>query len=169
MPNYCGTHMIADVGRWIPLWGRTQGRPTGCCSTSWAGCVSGAAPVSHRRSRAAKGVRLLSVRGDSRVCHDRWSTRRLAASSFTSVSVDPPLVSVCVQNTSTTWPVLQAARRLGLVRAGRTARRGLYEPVAQGRRPVRRCPLGATARRRRPGPRCQRVAGLRAAQRDPAG
>ena len=38
----------------------------------------------------------------------------LAASSFTSVSVDPPLVSVCVQNSSTTWPVLRAARRLGL-------------------------------------------------------
>jgi flavin reductase (DIM6/NTAB) family NADH-FMN oxidoreductase RutF len=38
----------------------------------------------------------------------------MAASSFTSVSVDPPLVSVCIQQTSATWPVLQRAPRLGL-------------------------------------------------------
>ena len=38
----------------------------------------------------------------------------LAASSFTSVSVDPPLVSVCMQHSSTTWPVLRQRPRLGL-------------------------------------------------------
>nr|WP_202927358.1 flavin reductase family protein [Gordonia desulfuricans] len=38
----------------------------------------------------------------------------MAASSFTSVSMDPPLVSVCVQNTSTTWPRLRASRALGV-------------------------------------------------------
>ena len=38
----------------------------------------------------------------------------MAASSFTSVSVDPPLVSVCVQNTSSTWPLLRERPRLGL-------------------------------------------------------
>jgi len=38
----------------------------------------------------------------------------LAASSFTSVSLDPPLVSVCVAHTSTTWPSLRAASRLGI-------------------------------------------------------
>ncbi|WP_308194535.1 flavin reductase family protein [Pseudonocardia kujensis] len=38
----------------------------------------------------------------------------LAASSFTSVSVDPPLVSVCLQHSSTTWPVLRERARLGL-------------------------------------------------------
>lgn len=37
----------------------------------------------------------------------------LAASSFTSVSVDPPLVSVCMQHSSTTWPKLRALPRLG--------------------------------------------------------
>ncbi|WP_434599010.1 flavin reductase family protein [Streptomyces sp. A5-4] len=38
----------------------------------------------------------------------------LAASSFTSVSMEPPLVSVCIQHTSTTWPKLREQRRLGL-------------------------------------------------------
>ncbi|MGI5129933.1 flavin reductase family protein [Pseudonocardia sp. CA-107938] len=38
----------------------------------------------------------------------------MAASSFTSVSLSPPLVSVCIQHTSTTWPVLRGAPRVGL-------------------------------------------------------
>ena len=38
----------------------------------------------------------------------------MAASSFTSVSVDPALVSVCIQNTSETWPLLRERPRLGL-------------------------------------------------------
>jgi len=38
----------------------------------------------------------------------------LAASSFTSVSLSPPLVSVCIARTSTTWPLLRSAPRLGL-------------------------------------------------------
>ena len=38
----------------------------------------------------------------------------MAASSFTSVSIDPPLVSVCAQNTSSTWPRLRDRPRLGL-------------------------------------------------------
>jgi flavin reductase (DIM6/NTAB) family NADH-FMN oxidoreductase RutF len=38
----------------------------------------------------------------------------MAASSFTSVSIDPPLVSVCVQNSSKTWPRLREAERIGL-------------------------------------------------------
>lgn len=38
----------------------------------------------------------------------------LAASSFTSVSLGPPLVSVCVAHTSTTWPVLRSCRKLGV-------------------------------------------------------
>jgi flavin reductase (DIM6/NTAB) family NADH-FMN oxidoreductase RutF len=38
----------------------------------------------------------------------------MAASSFTSVSLEPALVSVCVANTSTTWPKLAGLTRLGL-------------------------------------------------------
>jgi flavin reductase (DIM6/NTAB) family NADH-FMN oxidoreductase RutF len=38
----------------------------------------------------------------------------LAANSFTSVSLDPPMVSVCLARTSSTWPVLRRASRLGV-------------------------------------------------------
>lgn len=38
----------------------------------------------------------------------------MAASSFTSVSVLPALVCICVQNTSTTWPRLRTRPRLGV-------------------------------------------------------
>jgi flavin reductase (DIM6/NTAB) family NADH-FMN oxidoreductase RutF len=44
----------------------------------------------------------------------------IAASSFVSVSMDPPLVSVCVQHTSTTWPLLADRPRLGLSVLGST-------------------------------------------------
>jgi 3-hydroxy-9,10-secoandrosta-1,3,5(10)-triene-9,17-dione monooxygenase reductase component len=38
----------------------------------------------------------------------------LSANSFTSVSLDPPLVSVCLAHTSTTWPRIRAAGRCAI-------------------------------------------------------
>ncbi|HEX2823409.1 MAG TPA: flavin reductase family protein [Streptosporangiaceae bacterium] len=38
----------------------------------------------------------------------------LAASSFTSVSLDPPFVSVCIAQSSRTWPRLREVPRLGI-------------------------------------------------------
>lgn len=38
----------------------------------------------------------------------------IAASSFTSVSLEPPLVSVCVARTSSTWPILRTSGEIGL-------------------------------------------------------
>ena len=38
----------------------------------------------------------------------------LAASTFVPVSLDPPLVSFCVQNSSTTWPKLKDRPALGI-------------------------------------------------------
>ncbi|ALE73353.1 oxidoreductase [Pseudonocardia sp. EC080610-09] len=38
----------------------------------------------------------------------------MAASSFVAVSLDPPLVGLCVQHTSTTWPRLRDRARIGL-------------------------------------------------------
>ncbi len=60
----------------------------------------------------------------------------MAASSFTTVSLDPPLVSVCVQNTSTTWPQIRTAPAIGGQRLRRrpdrcvqAARRAVGTPV----------------------------------------
>jgi flavin reductase (DIM6/NTAB) family NADH-FMN oxidoreductase RutF len=38
----------------------------------------------------------------------------LAANSFVSVSLEPAMVSVCVAHSSTTWPTLRRAGRLGV-------------------------------------------------------
>jgi flavin reductase (DIM6/NTAB) family NADH-FMN oxidoreductase RutF len=38
----------------------------------------------------------------------------LAANSFVSVSLDPPIVSVCLARTSGTWPILRRAPRIGV-------------------------------------------------------
>jgi flavin reductase (DIM6/NTAB) family NADH-FMN oxidoreductase RutF len=38
----------------------------------------------------------------------------MAASSFTSISLDPALVSVCVARTSRTWPQLRTRPRIGV-------------------------------------------------------
>lgn len=74
--------------------------------------MSNPAPFDHEVLRSAfaafpSGVTAVcATRGDDVV--------GLAASSFTSVSLHPPLVSVCIARTSTTWPVLRAGGHLGV-------------------------------------------------------
>jgi flavin reductase (DIM6/NTAB) family NADH-FMN oxidoreductase RutF len=54
------------------------------------------------------GVTALCARGDN------GQPVGLTASSFTTVSLDPALVSVCIAHTSTTWPRLSAVERVGV-------------------------------------------------------
>jgi 3-hydroxy-9,10-secoandrosta-1,3,5(10)-triene-9,17-dione monooxygenase reductase component len=42
----------------------------------------------------------------------------MAANSFTSVSLDPPLVALCAAHTSTTWPAIRAAGEFAVVILG---------------------------------------------------
>jgi flavin reductase (DIM6/NTAB) family NADH-FMN oxidoreductase RutF len=56
----------------------------------------------------------------------------LAASSFTSVSLDPPLLSVCVAHTSTTWPALRDRARLGVSVLGAHQERACAQLAGRG-------------------------------------
>jgi flavin reductase (DIM6/NTAB) family NADH-FMN oxidoreductase RutF len=55
----------------------------------------------------------------------------MAVSSFTSVSLDPPLVSVCVDNGSTTWPRLRAAQHVGVSVLGEAHERACRQLAAR--------------------------------------
>lgn len=46
--------------------------------------------------------------------HPDERPRGLSVSSFTPVSLSPPLISICVANTSTTWPKLRELPTLGI-------------------------------------------------------
>jgi flavin reductase (DIM6/NTAB) family NADH-FMN oxidoreductase RutF len=77
--------------------------------------------TSDARSRALRGAFGRFPSGVTAVCADLGSptdggagTIGMAVSSFTSVSVDPALVSVCIDNGSNTWPRLRGAGRLGV-------------------------------------------------------
>lgn len=58
-------------------------------------------------ARFPSGITAVAAIRDDRPCG-------LVASSFASVSLVPPLVSVCIARTSTTWPKLEAGPRLGV-------------------------------------------------------
>jgi flavin reductase (DIM6/NTAB) family NADH-FMN oxidoreductase RutF len=38
----------------------------------------------------------------------------MVVSTFVPVSLDPPLIAVCLQSTSSTWPVLRGCERIGV-------------------------------------------------------
>lgn len=57
---------------------------------------------------------MLSQRSDRSLRPCNGIPTGMAASSFTSVSQHPPLVSLCVQNTSRTWTTLRHLPRLGV-------------------------------------------------------
>jgi flavin reductase (DIM6/NTAB) family NADH-FMN oxidoreductase RutF len=56
----------------------------------------------------------------------------ISANSFTSVSLDPPLVSISFDRTSTSWPVLRRAQRWGISVLGENSR----DVLAALRRPA---------------------------------
>ncbi|WP_018178938.1 flavin reductase family protein [Jongsikchunia kroppenstedtii] len=58
----------------------------------------------------------------------------LVVASFVPVSIDPPLVSVCVQHSSTTWPRLQQARSIGISLLGHDQHRTAYALGGKGDR-----------------------------------
>lgn len=59
--------------------------------------------------RSALGHFLTGVTVITAIDPETGAPTGLAASSFTSVSMDPPLVSFCAAKTSSTWPRLRAA------------------------------------------------------------
>ena len=62
-----------------------------------------------RRFRSVLGLFATGVVAITAIDPDTGQPCGLAANSFTSVSLDPPLVAFCVAHTSTSWPRLRAA------------------------------------------------------------
>ncbi|MGH3373168.1 MAG: flavin reductase family protein [Actinoallomurus sp.] len=70
--------------------------------------------IDGRRFRGILGRFATGVVAISAVDPATGQPNGLAANAFTSVSLDPPLVSFCVAHTSTTWPKLREAERIGV-------------------------------------------------------
>jgi 3-hydroxy-9,10-secoandrosta-1,3,5(10)-triene-9,17-dione monooxygenase reductase component len=66
-------------------------------------------PVDSRRFRTVLGHFATGIVAITAIDPDNGEPCGLAANSFTSVSLDPPLVAFCVAHTSTSWPRLRAA------------------------------------------------------------
>ncbi|BBH69555.1 hypothetical protein ACTI_62400 [Actinoplanes sp. OR16] len=73
--------------------------------------TSSAAGVRHTFAAYPTGLALIAAEVDGR-------DEAMLANSFTSVSLDPPLVSMAFTHTSTTWPQLRRARELGITILG---------------------------------------------------
>ncbi|WP_407692858.1 flavin reductase family protein [Pseudonocardia dioxanivorans] len=72
----------------------------------------GAFELNDTSLRAAYGCHPTGVVGICALADKR--PRGMVVSSFVPVSLRPPLVSFCVQHSSTTWPHLRTSPRLGL-------------------------------------------------------
>lgn len=70
------------------------------------------AAIDSRRFRTVLGRFATGVVAVTGVDPETARPNGLVANSFTSVSLEPPLVSFCVAHTSTTWPKLRIAGRL---------------------------------------------------------
>ncbi|MEU9887366.1 flavin reductase family protein [Sphaerisporangium sp. NPDC051011] len=86
------------------------GRRAGATAGNTAGDRAAAADSRHFRNvlgRFATGVVAITA-----IDPATGEPCGIAANSFTSVSLDPPLVAFCVAHTSTTWPRLRSAGRM---------------------------------------------------------
>jgi flavin reductase (DIM6/NTAB) family NADH-FMN oxidoreductase RutF len=88
---------------------RMHRSPNGSSASPADGAATGIDSARFRSvlSRFATGV--VAITG---IDADAGRPTGLAANSFTSVSLNPPLVAFCVAHTSTTWPRLRSAPRL---------------------------------------------------------
>jgi 3-hydroxy-9,10-secoandrosta-1,3,5(10)-triene-9,17-dione monooxygenase reductase component len=73
---------------------------------------AGVTAIDSRRFRTILGRFATGVVAITAIDPESGRPNGLVANSFTSVSLDPPLVSFCVAHTSTTWPRLRGAGRL---------------------------------------------------------
>jgi flavin reductase (DIM6/NTAB) family NADH-FMN oxidoreductase RutF len=73
--------------------------------------AEGVTAIDARRFRSILGHFATGVVAITAIDPETGRPTGLAANSFTSVSLDPPLVSFCVAHTSTTWPRLREAER----------------------------------------------------------
>lgn len=73
---------------------------------SLAGAVT-AQTMRHTLAGFPTGIAVVAAQVDAEIVG-------LSANSFTSVSLDPPLVSVSFARTSTSWPLLRRAKRWGI-------------------------------------------------------
>ena len=79
-----------------------------------------ASPVGEPDPELMKGFNRQFVTGVTVVSTmDGEKARGLAVNAYCSISLDPPLVMVCVQRTSSTWPALFRANHLGVNVLGR--------------------------------------------------
>jgi 3-hydroxy-9,10-secoandrosta-1,3,5(10)-triene-9,17-dione monooxygenase reductase component len=87
-------------------------QPPGRSSGRSPGHHAGVTAIDSRRFRTVLGRFATGVVAITAIDPETGRPNGLAVNAFTSVSLEPPLVSFCVAHTSTTWPRLRGAGRL---------------------------------------------------------